>query len=67
MISNVTLNGLQANDVMIIVRQLREQGYVQGIDFDFQYFHSSEGDHTKRSVFTFYKGELATWFALRYQ
>ncbi len=58
---------------MDIVRQLRDKGYVQGVDFDFAYHppkfdnFSSEAVYNRRVVFTFYKEEIATWFTLLYQ
>ncbi len=60
------------NEVMDIVRQLRQQGYVQGTDFDWEYhkpeYNDWSGDavYNRYTMFTFYKEELATWFSLRY-
>lgn len=61
------------NQVMDIVRDLRKQGYVQGKDFDFEYHKpkyddwSGDAVYNRYTIFIFYKEELATWFALRYQ
>jgi hypothetical protein len=61
------------SEVLDIVRELRSQGYVQGIDFDFEYHKpkyddwSGDAVYNRHTIFKFYKEELATWFALRYQ
>lgn len=60
------------NEVMDIVRELRQRGYIQGTDFDFAYhkpvYHDWSGDavYNRYTEFIFYKEELATWFTLRY-
>lgn len=59
------------NEVMDIVRELREQGLVQGQDFDFAY-HPARYDNfaydnvDKHAVFTFYTERYATLFTLKY-
>jgi hypothetical protein len=69
----VTLIDKQPNEVMEIVRELRKKGYLQGIDFDFEYhkpvFNDWSGDnvYNRYTVFKFYKESLATWFTLKYQ
>ena len=61
------------SEFLEIVRELREKGYVQGIDFDFEYhppkFDDFSGDavYNRCVVFKFYKDELATWFSLIHQ
>lgn len=61
------------NHVMDVVKELRSKGYVQGVDFDFEYhkprYNDWSGDavYNRHTVFTFYKDELATWFTLKYQ
>ena len=58
------------NEFLEIVRELKEKGYVQGVDFDFAYhppkFDDFSGDavYNRCVVFTFYKEEIATWFNL---
>ncbi len=55
--------------IMAFVAELREAGYMQKIDFDFQYIPAKfdDGEVTPRhTIFTFYKEEVATWFALKY-
>lgn len=60
------------NDVIDIVRQLRNNGHIQGVDFDFEYRppkfdeFSNDAVYNRCTVFTFYKEELATWFSLRH-
>ena len=60
------------NEVMEIVRELREQGYEQGTDYDFAYFQSQldafghEPPTRRYTVFTFYNEKYATLFTLKY-
>jgi hypothetical protein len=61
-----------AEEAMFIVRQLRSSGFVQGVDFDFQY-HPESTDYndftvldSRHVIFNFYKQELATWFSLKW-
>ena len=60
------------NEFLEIVRELKQKGYVQGVDFDFAYhppkFDDFSGDavYNRYVIFTFYKEELATWFSLIY-
>ena len=69
----VKLIDKKPNDFLEIVNELRNKGYVQGVDFDFAYhppkFNDFSGDavYNRSVVFTFYKEELATWFSLIYQ
>lgn len=59
-------------EIMDIVKELRDQGFKQGIDFDFAYKppvwdnFSYEPVQEKHSVFTFYREKLATLFAIKY-
>lgn len=61
-----------ADEVMTIVRQLRQKGLEQGIDFDFAYHQSSwdpitshqiEGPH---AVFMFHNEKEGLLFALKW-
>lgn len=67
----VNLKDKGPSEVMEIVRDLREQGLVQGKDFDFAY-HPPEYDfmngHTesKFTKFTFYNERWGTWFTLKW-
>jgi hypothetical protein len=55
---------------MRIVRELRQQGLVQGKDFDFAFNQSRWddmiGEIPKQTIFTFYTERYATLFALKY-
>lgn len=68
----VSVENVNANDTMNIVNDLRNQGYVQGVDFDFAYrpeIHdnfSMEPLQTRHAEFTFYVEKYATLFALKY-
>ena len=72
MVTRIKIKDKNPNEVMDIVKDLRNQRLIQGTDFDFAYFQSQydpisghfiEGKHT---VFTFYIEKYATWFALKY-
>ncbi len=70
MATEIVILNRKADDVMNIVRTLREQGLVQGKDFDFA-FHQSRwddmiGEIPKETVFTFYTEKYATLFALKW-
>ena len=60
------------NEIMEVVRALRQHGLVQGTHFDFAYCppkYDNDGwqpIHAKHTVFTFYEEKWATWFALKY-
>ena len=68
----IKIPGIDANKTMDIVRELREQGLKQGIDFDFSYIQAKYSDDSwtlieeKHSLFKFYDDKYATLFALRY-
>lgn len=52
--------------------ELREAGYVQGVDFDFAYYTSVQdrfNGPTKPSyvIFHFYKESLSTYYGLKWQ
>lgn len=69
----VKLLDTKIEEMLIIVRSLRERGYVQGVDFDFSYNppkfdnFSHEPVYNRCVIFTFYKEEIATWFSLIHQ
>ena len=56
--------------IMKTVRELRENGLVQGKDFDFSYnpytFRSPNESEQCPATFRFYKAKHATWFSLKY-
>lgn len=68
----VILLDKNANEVMEIVRELRQQGLVQGKDFDFKYqppvWDNFSGDavHNKHTVFYFYTEKYATFYQLKW-
>ena len=56
---------------MEIVRELRQQGMVQGIDFEFTYVPSTEfimakAPMPRHVIFAFDTDKYATFFALKY-
>ena len=72
MLTKVKIKDKDPNEVMDIVRDLRNQRFVQGTDFDFAYFQSQYDPisghliERKHTVFTFYIEKYATWFTLKY-
>lgn len=66
----VSVHDIDPNQVMDIVRELRQQGMVQGQDFDFAYHQRKwdeiVGEIPKHTDFVFYNDQLATWFRLKY-
>jgi hypothetical protein len=60
------------NEVMEIVRALRQQGLQQGTDFDFAYHQTKydpiTGHHVedRHAIFKFYVEKYATLFTLKY-
>jgi hypothetical protein len=66
----VTLTDKSPNEVIDIVRALREEGLVQGTNFDFAYHQSKWdemiGEIPTQATFTFYNDKYATFFILKY-
>jgi hypothetical protein len=60
-------------DILTIVHELKNTGFVQGVDFDFEYHKPTYNDwsagsvYNRHTIFTFYKDELATYFKLKYE
>jgi len=56
--------------IIEIVYNLRKDGLVQGVDFDFAYHQSAWdnmiGEIPSQTIFTFYDDEQAMLFALKY-
>lgn len=56
--------------IMGIVQELRDHGYKQKIDFDFQYVPASTGSTfdliPRHTIFTFHNELIASWFAMKY-
>jgi hypothetical protein len=67
---SVRLKDVDPNQVMDIVRELRQQGLVQSKDFDFAYYQSRWdemiGEIPTSAVFSFYTEKYATMFAIKY-
>ena len=68
--TNITIHDRSANEVLEMVKELRQQGLVQGEDFDFAYNQSRWdemiGEIPKSAIFSFYTEKYATMFALKY-
>lgn len=68
----VSLLHKKSYNIIDIVRELREQGLVQGKDFDFAFHQAKytnngwEAVTPRQTVFTFYTEKHATLFALKY-
>lgn len=67
----VIIKDRDPNDILEIVCELRDQGLVQGQDFDFKYCPYSHDSFTgedvdRHTVFSFHTEKYATLFALRY-
>jgi hypothetical protein len=69
MIAEVIIYHEKPMSIMAIVAELREAGYKQKIDFDFQYVPAkfdSESAIPRHTIFTFYNEPISSWFALKY-
>jgi len=66
----ITIENRSVSDVLDIVKQLRANGLVQGVHFDFAYNQSRWdemiGDVKGFTNFTFYEEKYSTLFALKY-
>jgi hypothetical protein len=66
----VVLDRRDPNEILEIVRELRDSGLVQGVHFDFAYnqtrWDDMIGEIPKQTVFTFHEEKYATLFALKY-
>jgi hypothetical protein len=67
----VKIKNLSPNEIIDIVKDLRQQGLAQGVDFDFEYhkpmwdnFSGVESD--RYTMFMFHSEKYATLFALKY-
>lgn len=69
---SVVLNGLEITECMIVINHLRNNGFQQGIDFDFEYHprkYNNDGWESvspRHIIFHFYNDSNATYFALRW-
>ena len=61
---------IDAARTLEIVREIKNQGWVQGVDFNFAYQQSQWddmiGEIPKHAIFMFYTEKYATFFALKY-
>lgn len=62
-----------ANSIIDIVHNLRDQGFIQGVDFEFAY-HAADYDnwsgdvtYNRHTVFRFKDPAVASWFTLKYE
>jgi len=68
----VTIPHQESNEIINIVRMLRDSGLVQGVDFDFSFFGAVYDPSTyeikkpAHTVFKFSKENDATMFILKY-
>ena len=66
----ITVNNQEAGPILALVGELRARGWRQGQDFDFAFcqrrWDYMTGEIPPETVFTFYREELATVFALTY-
>jgi hypothetical protein len=67
---NIRISNKTPNEIMDIVREIREYGLVQGKDFDFAYnqtkWDDMIGEIPTHTVFTFYTEKYASFVALKY-
>jgi hypothetical protein len=71
---HITLNEIKVPTMLDIVHELKDQGWVQGKDFDFTYHPAQHRTdtlesyivHMPNAVFTFYTEKYATYFVLKY-
>ena len=63
---------ISAKRTMEIGSELRNTGWIQGVDFDYAYYRteydnfSHDPIQVRRAVFTFYNDSNASYFMLRY-
>lgn len=67
----VKLENCRANELIDIVHDLRREGHVQDVDFNFAYYPNNNSifDSGKKpyAEFIFHTEELALFFKLRYE
>ena len=60
------------NEIIDIVRSMRDTGMIQGIDFDFKFNQTKREPYggyvvsAEHTVFVFYEEKYATWFLMRW-
>jgi len=68
---------IDVNKTLDIIHELRKQGWVQHVDFDFAYYKPEYDNFTytnnyepiqeRKAIFTFYNDSNASYFALKWQ
>ena len=70
--TEIVLKHRKPTEILDIVREMRDNGMVQGVDFDFKYnqakYENWSGDAVapEHTVFIFHTEQLASWFTLKY-
>lgn len=68
----VKLLNKSAAEILLIIKEMANDGIVQGRDFDFAYHQAKyesdgwENISPKHTVFAFYTEQMATFFMLKY-
>jgi hypothetical protein len=65
---SITVHGKSSNEIIDIVRQMKEHGWINGVDFDWEY-HKAESFAEPAycyTIFNFYRDEYSTYFSLRW-
>lgn len=67
----LVLKGPDSTAISTIIKELKSLGYQVGLDFDFEFSTSTYDYETmqytpRKTKFTFYNLELATWFNMKY-
>ena len=70
--TDIVIANCNVDQTLDLVRGLRQQGFVQGQDFDFVYqpggYDYDKGEYySAQARFMFYRPSAATWFALTKQ
>jgi hypothetical protein len=67
----VIIHNKYATKIVDIVHELRDQGFVQGDDFEFAYYKAEydgfNGEsYNRHTIFRFKEPSVATWFSVKY-
>ena len=65
---SITIHGKSASEIIDIVHQMKAHGWIDKVDFDWEYHKVDSHDFYRKqyAVFNFYKEEYSTYFALRW-
>jgi len=63
---SITVPNKSANEIIDIVHQMKKYGWIDGVDFDWEYHKPVDYDGLRYTVFNFYNEEYTTYFALRW-